>query len=193
MSESKYTFWKLINEFNITIPIIQRDYAQGRKTEKINDIRKKLIDDIFNSFKHENNKLVFDFIYGSIREIDKKKYLIPLDGQQRLTTLFLLHWYLSSKEGSIEDRKLLNRFSYETRISSKEFCNALIDNQMNFNDIGSGHCLSEYIQNCPWFYRSWNKDPTIKSMLVMLDEIHNKFQNSDNYFTELKDESKSLD
>lgn len=28
------TFWNLINEYSIVIPILQRDYAQGREDEK---------------------------------------------------------------------------------------------------------------------------------------------------------------
>ena len=39
MSEYKneYTFWQLIEEYVIEIPIIQRDYAQGREFEKVED------------------------------------------------------------------------------------------------------------------------------------------------------------
>lgn len=32
-----------------------------------------------------------DFVYGSSKRIGDVTYFIPLDGQQRLTTLFLLH------------------------------------------------------------------------------------------------------
>ncbi len=34
------------------------------------------------------------FVYGSVEGIGETRFL-PLDGQQRLTTLFLLHWYLA--------------------------------------------------------------------------------------------------
>lgn len=34
MSNNKYTFWKLLDDTSIEIPIIQRDYAQGREEEK---------------------------------------------------------------------------------------------------------------------------------------------------------------
>ena len=38
--------------------------------------------------------------------------LIPLDGQQRLTTLFLLHWLLAKRCGAAltADRRRLERF-----------------------------------------------------------------------------------
>lgn len=38
-TDNKYTFWNLLNQFTkVEIPIIQRDYAQGRPSEaKIRD------------------------------------------------------------------------------------------------------------------------------------------------------------
>ena len=41
MENKKYTFWKLLDENSIEIPIIQRDYAQGRAEE--NRIRDKFL------------------------------------------------------------------------------------------------------------------------------------------------------
>ena len=39
--QNKYTFWKLLKENYIQIPIIQRDYAQGRDEDKVVRIRDK--------------------------------------------------------------------------------------------------------------------------------------------------------
>lgn len=91
MQTTKYTFWKLINEYRIEIPIIQRDYAQGRNVDKIPEIRKEFLESLYNAIVNESNTLDFDFVYGSIEEREGDKVLLPLDGQQRLTTLFLLH------------------------------------------------------------------------------------------------------
>ena len=77
-------------KLKISIPTIQRDYAQGRKDAAI--IRDKFLDEIFNRLDKEEN-LFLDFVYGSIE--DGK--FIPIDGQQRLTTLFLLHLYFAKK------------------------------------------------------------------------------------------------
>ena len=73
----------------IEIPKIQRDYAQGRDSEK--EVRKRFLDAIFESLS-KNEPMEMDFIYGAIDE--KEKVFTPLDGQQRLTTLFLLYWYI---------------------------------------------------------------------------------------------------
>ena len=60
-----------------------------------------------------------------------------MDGQQRLTTLFLLHWYIAKKENRLVkelENKLL-KFTYETRISSREFCLDLITKGIDFNNL----------------------------------------------------------
>ena len=64
---NKHTFWELINNYTIEIPIIQRDYAQGREVEKITEIRNSFLDSIYDSII-ENNNLDLDFIYGSLGE-----------------------------------------------------------------------------------------------------------------------------
>lgn len=155
-------------KLKISIPIIQRDYAQGRKD--VATIRGKFLDEIFNRLDNDEN-LFLDFVYGSI-EGDK---FIPIDGQQRLTTLFLLHLYFAKKEK--KECEYLKGFTYETRSSSREFCEKLVDAVIDF-DKGE---ISADIKNSSWFMPFWENDPTVKSMLVMLDAIHDKFKNSNFY------------
>ena len=52
----------------------------------------------------------------------------PLDGQQRLTTLFLLHWYLASRSGRLGDPQAWTSFTYATRPSARLFCERLVGN-----------------------------------------------------------------
>lgn len=180
METTKYTFWNLINELSIEIPIIQRDFAQGRQSEKVNEIRKGFVNSLYNAIE-QNQSIDFDFVYGS----KQNETLIPLDGQQRLTTLFLLHWYLATKDGQIDEAKeALMKFSYETRASAKEFCSGLVKNLIDIpaNDDES---LSKVITNGWWFFLSWKKDPTVQSMLVMLDAIDNKFRDTTGFFDKL--------
>ena len=155
-------------KLKISIPIIQRDYAQGRKDAA--SIRDKFLDEIFNRLDNDEN-LFLDFVYGSI-EGDK---FIPIDGQQRLTTLFLLHLYFAKKES--KDCEYLKGFTYETRSSSREFCERLVNTDIDFNKDE----ISADIKNCSWFMPFWENDPTVKSMLVMIDAIHDKFKNSTFY------------
>lgn len=82
----------------IEIPIIQRDYAQGRQTDDVNRIRERFLTSLYDALTLDK-QIKLDFVYGDINE---NGVLIPLDGQQRLTTLFLLHWYIARdnrKEG----------------------------------------------------------------------------------------------
>ncbi|EYE88173.1 hypothetical protein Q428_09465 [Fervidicella metallireducens AeB] len=186
MQTTKYTFWKLINEYKIEIPIIQRDYAQGRNVDNIPEIRKEFLENIYNALVNEKYILDFDFVYGSVDDREGIKVLLPLDGQQRLTTLFLLHWYLATKENKINDIKnILSRFTYETRISSRDFCHSLVEKGVKFDSSKENVKISDLIKDAYWFYMSWIKDPTVKAMLTMLDDIHLNFKDAEGCFEKL--------
>lgn len=167
----KITFWELITSPDIRkicIPTIQRDYALGRR------------DKVFNrqNFLVALKKAVFtkevlplDFVYG----VDNDIMFIPLDGQQRLTTLWLLHWYIAYKLGILNTtdiKETLMKFSYETRISSTDFCKSLCELTPSPPNIS----LREWITQQTWFYHQYNLDPTIMGMLNMISgtEIKDK-------------------
>lgn len=162
----KTTFWKFLTDKTIEIPIIQRDYAQGREGKE--HLRKKFLSDLKVALD-KGEELKLDFVYGS-KENNK---LNPLDGQQRLTTLWLLHWYIALRSGRLTDANTtLNKFTYETRISSREFCKELCKTD-NFDNYCFGNIV-EYIKNQTWFYSAWKQDPTIQSMLRMLGGTKNE-------------------
>lgn len=159
----------------IEIPLIQRDYAQGRDMPKVEDIRRRFVGALKKALIN-NEPVTLDFVYG---EIDNNRTLIPLDGQQRLTTLFLLHWYIARREGVSEDKlAFLTKFSYATRYSAREFCKRLMspDYQPDFNRFK----LSEEITDQNWMPLDWENDSTISAMLRMIDYIHVMFNNSCN-------------
>lgn len=162
-SNQKITFWKFLNENIVEIPIIQRDYAQGRNGKE--KLREKFLGDLkaaLDSQKDEKKSLKLDFVYGSV----ENGKLNPLDGQQRLTTLWLLHWFIAYKaEVLSKNNAIFKKFTYETRISSREFCDKLSD----FSDPQpEGVSIVDHIQNQTWFYSAWKQDPTIQAMLNML-------------------------
>ncbi|MDR2406840.1 MAG: DUF262 domain-containing protein, partial [Bacteroidales bacterium] len=164
----------------IEIPMIQRDYAQGRKNAK--EVRSRFLSSIFEALEKKEN-MILDFVYGSINE--DARFLL-LDGQQRLTTLFLLYWYIASRELPSEDKvkilASLSKFTYATRDSASRFCENLVSieetntSEPCFFDITP----QERLRNLPWFFLSYEKDPTIKSMFTMLDAIHEKYNESEN-------------
>jgi uncharacterized protein with ParB-like and HNH nuclease domain len=137
------SFWQLLKEKKVEIPIIQRDYAQGRKEspedEKydIEEIRENFLDYLFSCLIDEKaDSVELDFIYGNEKDKNENPVYQLLDGQQRLTTLFLLHWYAASKEGVLKDNiEILKRFTYETRTSSREFCEKLVMYGIDFKNL----------------------------------------------------------
>lgn len=133
---------------NIEIPIIQRDYAQGRDLPEVNRIRRRFLDSLYTALI-KSEPITLDFVYG---EINEKKSLIPLDGQQRLTTLFLLHWYIARHE-KVEEKELgfLSRFSYATRYSAREFCKQLV--AATYTPDFGVDVLSEDITDQSWMPR----------------------------------------
>lgn len=181
----KISFRELLsNKLHFIVPTIQRDYAQGRTDGAYKDlceeVREDFIDRLYNALVNDK-ELVLDYVYGS----DDGDVFYPIDGQQRLTTLFLLHWYIGKKECKTEDDsfKLLKRFTYEIRDASKEFCISLIDINI---DLSSNMIISKQIKNNAKYHRIYDYDPTISSMLVMLDKIDEKFRNaSDDFWDKL--------
>lgn len=116
-----HTFGELIRENKIVIPKIQRDYVQGSNAqqEKRDEFLAVLLDHLVSDKEYH-----LDFIYGT-GGTDQGEFL-PLDGQQRLTTIFLIHWVLSQRSG-IRDIEVKDYFSYQTRRSSELFCQKLIE------------------------------------------------------------------
>lgn len=160
------SFWQFLEKYKIEIPIIQRDYAQGRKGKE--ELRRSFLTNLKEALDKKLDKekeLKLDFVYGAINN----NTLTPLDGQQRLTTLWLLHWYVALRAGKLEEVcEKLKKFSYETRVSSREFCEQLC-NCENFKSFKpENDKIVEFITNQTWFYSAWKQDPTIQSMLRML-------------------------
>lgn len=197
----KFTLHELLNQHKIVIPQIQRDYAQGRETES--DLRKNFVGKIKQSLYPNSNSLNLDFVYGYTDKLNKEETIfIPLDGQQRLTTLWLIHWYLAPRQTTElngeeanhlteEAKSFLCGFTYETRISSKRFCDNLITQALSNSENES---LSQIIKDASWFMASWNNDPTIASMLNMIDTIHEeKFDKTEAWKQLLKNKKITFD
>ena len=219
-----FTFMDIISHHKIEIPVIQRDYAQGRKSSRINPIRKKFIRDLIDALKGGSKSIHLDFVYGRIDGKNQKlifaknkeaienillavkgyadqcnidfdpkikvpdtindsinSNFIPLDGQQRLTTLYLLHWYLL-KSIEFDSKEIiliqLKGFSYKTRNSTKEFCEFLLSTGSSLNFEGD-KSITKVIEESPAFYSIWKKDPSVQGMLTTLEEIHDLLKSAD--------------
>lgn len=171
----EYTLWRLLKEYKVEIPVIQRDYAQGR--EDNSHIRKNFLVELKQKLDEDDEKapLKLDFVYGvSAKCTDTgSRRFDPLDGQQRLTTLWLLHWFLAFKSGKLKNKRSnkikrkLKKLSYETRTSSREFCECLCDKMVGV-DSSTIDNIADYIRDQSWFYAEWIQDSTINGMLRTL-------------------------
>jgi hypothetical protein len=160
---------------HVEIPLIQRDYAQGRKSSKA--VRDQFLDSLLTALKNDR-WLSLDFIYGEVVKAENNQsYFQPIDGQQRLTTLFLLHWYLACVAGRREDfAKWMQdgekepRFQYSVRKSSQQFFAWLLDFTPDLSQS-----LAEQLSDQAWSFGAWQHDSTIQGALEMLEAIREKF------------------
>ncbi len=149
----------------IEIPIIQRDYAQGRDSDAVARIRANFLD-VLHDAVTTGSPISLDFVYGDVIG----GTLRPLDGQQRLTTLFLLHWYLAWRADRLDQEHGWKRFEYATRPSARRFCACLVESKPPADAP-----LRAWFEDQYWFLHTWQHDPTIQSMLLMLEAIHERF------------------
>ena len=176
-------FQKVVKNKKIIIPIIQRDYAQGRKDPKAISVRTRLIDEWIDIIKDSNLRMDFNYIYGT----ETQDVFYPVDGQQRLTSLYLLHWYLAMATDNIDDIGEW-QFDYKTRNSASEFFSFL-------RDAGKSEALFEIlhtdktennkqedIRNESWFKTKWENDPTVVSCLNFLCMLSEKFADYEDQF-----------
>ena len=182
MSETanRLSFAELIRLYRIEIPIIQRDYAQGRNNPKAKSIRDTFVSDLYSALcqpRESKKSLELAFIYGRA----ENGVFVPVDGQQRLTTLYLLHLYLVKRCMAIETtcdwcphRDLLVRFTYATRQSSREFCESIASPDKQIIPPPDEN-LKAFVEEQSWFFVEWKFDPTISGMLEVLEVIHKKF------------------
>lgn len=186
------TFLQLFNLFHrVKVPLIQRDYAQGRETER--EVRDHFLRALFDALQAPNGQINLDFVYGSVEEAPGNlNTFLPLDGQQRLTTLFLLYWYLAwADEKVVHFQTVLwdaeqqhSRFTYDVRPSSKEFFDRLVQYTPASPPVEVGS-VKRLLEEQSWFFLRWRLDPTIQSTLVMLDAIHNLFRNREGLYNRL--------
>ncbi len=185
----QFTLKYLLESYKVMVPQIQRDYAQGRESES--ELRKGFVIKIKQTIQENEPKLNLDFIYGYTEKAGKdEEVFIPLDGQQRLTTLWLTHWFLAPRiedKISEEAKAYLSKFTYETRVSSKRFCHNLIQQPLS---IADDITLSQQITDASWFMASWSNDPTVLAMLNMLDTIQEEITEKDKAWQNITEKEK---
>lgn len=178
----------------LVIPDLQRDYCWGNTGNLVNDF----VDNLIKHFKNpqlnsgsEQEDLIMGLIYGYYEK--ERPYLQLCDGQQRLTTLYLLlgllnmmsgeknafkHFLISDFEYDLDDKE--PTLLYAIRVSSLYFLSDLvckffiIPNGLNpVYDWSTDNAPipSVFVKDQPWWFYEYDTDPTIDSMLKALDTM----------------------
>ena len=184
---TNYTLSELFSdEGKIIIPDLQRDYCWGdevhtkNKIELVSDFTTNLIQ----SFEQEQrNKLNLGLIYGYE---SLESHIQLCDGQQRITTLYLLIGMLNKKVEGNPFRKLLISdyeyleddkepyLQYSIRESSLYFlsdlvCHFFIEEANDKENVK----YVENIESAQWFFNDYKDDASIQSMLRAFEKDGN--------------------
>ena len=159
MNNIKKTLQTLL-ENELVIPEIQRDYVWGNNEIVLRRFLKNILTDI----SVQSNELDIGFFY-SYKLFKEDNIYALIDGQQRITTLILLHWYFNIGNG------YLNKFSFKVREYSNNFLEKLLEVRIDDIKKVKSKKLSEKIKNHSLYEYIWDNDPTVKSILNALDII----------------------
>lgn len=142
----------------ILIPLLQRDYVQGGVESVISPFLDQLL---------SGKEVDLNYIYG----YEEDGCFIPIDGQQRLITLWLLHLYISSRENV--NVSFTVDLSFKGREFANDFCEAIKKHlQEALHSVEESGDLSDILKDQSWFMTSWLTSLTVRCMLKTLDYIH---------------------
>ena len=173
-SGNPYSLSELFSgDSKIIVPDMQRDYCWGDKNNE--SLVLKFLESLFESFEdNKNTELQLGMIYAYE---SPKNHIQLCDGQQRLTTLYLLMGLLHKKinSNSLKDCLISTfewenddkecRLQYAIRESTLYFLNDLVDNCfINHQEIS-------IIKKQSWYFNEYDLDPTIQSMINALGII----------------------
>ena len=199
-SSKLYSLYELLysnieNNGKIVIPDLQRDYCWGYNESLITSFFQNLHEQYC---KSRNSEVIMGLLYGYYEST--RPNLLLCDGQQRITTLYLLigmlYRYVNIEEhvlrellmSSFEEEKddFETRLLYDIRESSKYFLSELVkyfffDKQSKIEDN-----FDVKIAWAKWWKLHYELDPTIKCIRETIKKIHN-------FISEISDLSDFID
>ena len=179
-----YTLAELFSENRfVIIPDLQRDYCWGNPE---NGLVSGFIDSLINHYKSQKaDELNLGLFYGYETP---SNHIQLCDGQQRITTLFLLLGMLNHRTGLFHNN-LISDFeyrhddrepylSYAIRESSLYFVSDLVCNFFIGNSIDG----VDSIVKADWYFADYDLDPSVQSILAALKTIEGMIGKLDNAF-----------
>lgn len=179
-----YTLKDLFSKDNkIIIPDLQRDYCWGTRNKDGIELVSNFVKNIKeNGFGKNETELNLGLIYG---------YEVPMghiqlcDGQQRITTLFLLLGMINRNCNNAFQAQLISKteldddkepyLQYAIRESSLYFLSDLVASFFLKSDI----LLVDDIKKQPWYFKDYDLDPSIQSMYHAMKIIENELKDID--------------
>lgn len=180
---------------NLIVPEIQREYVWGDNE----NVLKKFIEDVkkhaekCDSCKRVHSRKInnIGFLYSykpPYSEIEKGRYLdeFLIDGQQRITTIFLLLLARAVKENRIKDFISVCRiqedgysecFNYKVRSLTQDFLNCLLRHIIEKKGKSLDFIMSQ--DRPSWFLLDFEQDPTVSAMCKSLEIIIKSFENDE--------------
>jgi len=138
-----------LQKMSFLIPSYQRGYRWSRKevTDLLNDISEFTPKQIENT----DDKTWYCLQPIVVRKNSAEQYEV-IDGQQRLTTIYLILYYLNQR--LTEDyRQKLFELNYQTRTDIPSFLNKLKKDEISEENIDFYYISSAYTTICNWFIR----------------------------------------
>lgn len=136
----------------IRIPRLQRDYVQGLDPSVIIPFVEALLG---------KADIHLNYIYGP--QPSPEMGFEPVDGQQRLTTLWLLRLCLSKVAGC----PFLDVLSYTAREYADDFCRCLMSEKTTVSEALNP-------KKAPWYIKAWDKDTSVKAMIATIGVIRDR-------------------
>lgn len=159
-------FLQAFENKTILMPLLQRDYVQGKKGSIV-------IGPFLDALLTKECDL--NYIYG----YNENGCFVPIDGQQRLTTLWLLHLYVYAYNHKLNDFTVGLKFA--SREFANDFCEALTSHLEEVLETATCDLsLDKVIENQNWFIRSWRSNATVRNMLGTLKLLHFKIKTESN-------------
>lgn len=195
-----YTLSELFSgERRIIIPDLQRDYcwgnedntkSTGEKGELVTDFVNNLLEQ-FNEQRSTNDKGILNLglFYGYEVPAD---HIQLCDGQQRLTTLFLLLGMINKQTDKFRQH-LISDFEYKHDDKEPYLNYAIRESSLYFlSDLVCKFFIKnkdtvDKIKSADWYFDDYNLDPSIQSMLKALDKIEKIISEKDPDLSEFGD------
>ena len=183
-SGKQYNIGQILSGNNVLqIPDMQRDYCWANTPSDLNG--ESLVFNFLNDLIEQSeakNELQMGLMYA----YESPKHYIQLcDGQQRLTTIYLIICLLYkklAKPAQIKECLLANsndeivpRFQYSIRETTMSFLTDFVKTLLTLDTTQI--ITSDFIKEQDWYFNEYNQDPSIQNLLTAITIIEEKLVN----------------